>query len=107
MSEQHNMKMHSSESAETPTQIRNRKRINVMGDAILLDQRQLEAVLSLSVCTVNRWRRSGRLGPLPMSMGRQCIRWSKKEIEAWVAAGCPHRKQWQKMWKDGSLKRVG
>lgn len=36
----------------------------------------------------------GRLGPLPLSLGR-AKRWSIAEIEAWLAAGAPPRTQWQ------------
>jgi len=37
---------------------------------------------------------SGRLGPLPVKLGRRVL-WNRKELEAWVEDGCPARLQWR------------
>ncbi|HPS54707.1 MAG TPA: helix-turn-helix domain-containing protein [Sedimentisphaerales bacterium] len=37
---------------------------------------------------------SGRLGPLPIKLGRRTL-WSRRDLEKWTDAGCPSRKQWQ------------
>ena len=39
---------------------------------------------------------SGRLGPMPVQLGRRTL-WNRKELESWVAAGCPAREQWLRM----------
>jgi excisionase family DNA binding protein len=39
---------------------------------------------------------SGRLGPMTIRLGRRIL-WSRKELESWVAAGCPARGQWLQM----------
>lgn len=39
---------------------------------------------------------SGRLGPLPIRLGRRTL-WRKDELTAWIKAGCPARDQWQTM----------
>ena len=40
----------------------------------------------------------GRLGPLPIRLGRRTL-WNRKELEAWIADGCPARRQWQELKK--------
>lgn len=37
---------------------------------------------------------SGRLGPMPVKLGRRAL-WSRKELEEWIEAGCPARNKWQ------------
>jgi predicted DNA-binding transcriptional regulator AlpA len=39
---------------------------------------------------------SGRLGPMPIRLGRRIL-WNRRELESWVAAGCPARGQWLQM----------
>ena len=39
---------------------------------------------------------SGRLGPLPVNLGRRTL-WNRKELESWVEADCPPRCRWQEM----------
>ena len=39
---------------------------------------------------------SGRLGPMPIRLGRRIL-WNRNELESWVEAGCPARAQWLKM----------
>ena len=39
---------------------------------------------------------SGRLGPMPIQLGRRTL-WNRKELESWVAAGCPARERWLRM----------
>jgi predicted DNA-binding transcriptional regulator AlpA len=36
---------------------------------------------------------SGRLGPMPIKLGRRSL-WNRKEMEEWVGLGCPARRQW-------------
>ncbi len=36
---------------------------------------------------------SGRLGPLPVRLGR-AVRWNRRELADWLDAGCPRRADW-------------
>lgn len=62
------------------------------GAALLIDIRQLAALLSRSVASLERDQAAGRL-PAPVRVGGS-KRWRRAEIEAWVAAGCPARAAW-------------
>lgn len=39
---------------------------------------------------------SGRLGPMPIQLGRRTL-WNRKELESWVASGCPAREKWYRV----------
>jgi predicted DNA-binding transcriptional regulator AlpA len=47
---------------------------------------------------------SGKFAPLQMNLCRKVL-YSKTEIQSWIQAGCPHRKQWLTM-KRTSIERV-
>lgn len=55
--------------------------------AALLDVRQVAAFCGCSARTVYRLADAG-LMPRPHKLGALC-RWSKAEIDAWIASGCP------------------
>ena len=59
-----------------------------------------EAAKLLGVCRNHFYalHNSGRLGPLPIRLGRRTL-WSRKELEAWIADECPARRQWQELKK--------
>jgi predicted DNA-binding transcriptional regulator AlpA len=61
--------------------------------ALLIDIRQLAALLSRSVASLERDQAAGRL-PAPVRVGGS-KRWRRAEVEAWVAAGCPAGKAWE------------
>ena len=54
-----------------------------------------DAAKLLDICTSTFWKfhNNGRLGPLPIRLGRRTL-WSRKDLEAWTDAGCPARVQW-------------
>ena len=62
--------------------------------AVLIDARQLAAMLSISVPTVWRMRDAGRL-PEPLRLTAQCVRWRLRTgdpttgVLDWIDAGCP------------------
>ena len=56
-------------------------------DHALLDVREVAAMLSCSVRHVYRLADAGRL-PAPVKLGA-LVRWPRREIEQWIAAGCP------------------
>jgi len=56
---------------------------------------QLAEMLSVSSRSIWRLSDSGKL-PKPVRLGRS-VRWNRREIEEWVEAGCPSRRQWNLM----------
>lgn len=61
--------------------------------ALLVDIKQLAALLARSVASLERDQAAGRL-PAPVYVGGS-KRWRRAEVEAWVAAGCPRRAAWE------------
>ena len=56
---------------------------------LLIDIRQLAALLGRSVPSLERDQAAGRL-PAPVRIGSS-KKWRRADIEAWVAADCPVR----------------
>jgi predicted DNA-binding transcriptional regulator AlpA len=63
-------------------------------EPLMLDIRALCTCLSIKRATYYKISANGTLGPLPIKLCKKVL-YSKGEIERWVQAGCPHRKQWQ------------
>lgn len=57
--------------------------------SLLLKMDDVARLLKVSIRSVCRLRSAGDL-PQPIEV-RGSIRWQRKDIEAWVAAGCPRR----------------
>lgn len=55
--------------------------------AVLLDVEAVAGLLSCSTRHVYRLADAGRM-PRPVKLGA-LVRWSRAEIEAWIAEGCP------------------
>lgn len=53
----------------------------------LLDVKELAALLRLSCRQIWKLNAAGRI-PAPVRIARS-VRWEKRQIEAWVRAGCP------------------
>jgi len=62
--------------------------------ASLLSVEQAAAVAGVSASTFKRLVRAGKVGPLPVRFSARLVRWSRPVLEAWIAAGCPTRRQW-------------
>ena len=60
---------------------------------MLLKVTEVATTLGISKNHVLKMHVAGQLGPRPVHLGR-AIRWSRAEIENWVAAGCPPRSKW-------------
>ena len=60
---------------------------------LLLSAAELARLLGVSRSTVWTWHSSGKI-PLPVRIGGT-TRWRRREIEAWIATGCPARARWQ------------
>jgi predicted DNA-binding transcriptional regulator AlpA len=62
--------------------------------AVLLNAKDAARYLSISWAHFYALHSAGRIGPLPIHLGRRAL-WRRAEIEAWVEAGCPSRERWQ------------
>ena len=63
-------------------------------ESLLLSAEDAAALLGIGRSLFYSMHSSGRLGPLPVKLGRRAL-WNRRELEAWVEAGCPARLQWQ------------
>lgn len=63
---------------------------------LLANATHVAAMLDVSERLVRQMDASGRLGPVPILLGRRKL-WSVGELAQWVRAGCPQRQQWQEM----------
>lgn len=66
--------------------------------ALLIDAKEVAQLLGIGRSLFYEMHSSGRLGPLPIRLGR-AVRWQRSEIQAWVNAGCPGRVKWLAMRK--------
>jgi predicted DNA-binding transcriptional regulator AlpA len=64
----------------------------------LLTRQETAQLINVSLVSLKRWNRSGRFGPSPIKLGK-CTRFRRDEVLAWVAAGCPARREWR--WNGG------
>ena len=68
---------------------------HAIGPPLLLDAEQAAALAGVS--RSHWWSlHSAALVPFPVKLGR-ATRWRRREIEAWVDAGCPPRHEWLAM----------
>lgn len=63
-------------------------------ESLLLSAEDSAELLGIGRTLFYSMHSSGRLGPLPVKLGRRSL-WNRKELETWVGAGCPARQQWQ------------
>jgi len=66
---------------------------------ILLSAGEVAGVLGISRSAFYSLLSSGRIGPLPMRLGRS-VRWNRRELETWIAEKCPSRDRWLDMQGD-------
>ena len=62
-------------------------------ERLLLKATEVAATLGVSKNHVWKLHAMGRLGPLPLRLGRS-VRWRRQELEEWIAADCPPRDKW-------------
>lgn len=65
-------------------------------DSLLLSVKNAAKLLGIGSSHFWGLHSSGRLGPLPIKLGRRTL-WIRRDLEKWIDAGCPSRKQWQDM----------
>ena len=66
--------------------------------ALLVDADSGAALLGISRRHFWALHSSGRLGPLPVRLGKRTM-WVRTELEEWTASRCPNREQWLDMRK--------
>jgi predicted DNA-binding transcriptional regulator AlpA len=66
---------------------------------LAISARQLAAMLGVSIRQVWRLNAAGKL-PKPLWLGGS-RKWLRKEIEAFLEAGCPDRESWEAMKTNG------
>ena len=62
-------------------------------EPLLLPADEAARLLGISRGHLYKLHASGRL-PEPVRLGR-AVRWSRRELEDWLAAGAPSRAQWE------------
>jgi len=60
----------------------------------LLTIPQVCELVNIKRATFYKLNASGAFAPLPMGLCRKVL-YQRAEVEAWISAKCPHRKQWQ------------
>ncbi len=68
----------------------------------LLNIEQTCQILNIARPTFYNLRASGKFAPLPVGLCRKVL-YRRDELENWIQAGLPHRKQWQFMKKENGL----
>jgi len=55
-----------------------------------------QVIQYLNICRAEfyRWDATGKFAPLPLGLCRKRL-YLRAEVEAWLQAGCVHRKIWQ------------
>ena len=67
----------------------------------LLTIPQVCSYLNIKRATFYKINATGAFGLLPIKLGTcRKVLYSRAELDAFVKAGCPHRKQWQKERKE-------
>jgi predicted DNA-binding transcriptional regulator AlpA len=60
----------------------------------LIDAKELARLLSVSLGTLERMKAANDL-PAHIVLSGNCHRWDRGEIERWIAARCPPRREWE------------
>lgn len=68
----------------------------------LIGVAEIAEMLGVAERTVRRLKDTGKT-PAPITLGMRMLRWRHEEIDAWIAAGCPTRGDWESM-RGGSAK---
>ena len=69
-----------------------------MSGALLLSAAEAAQLLGVSRAHLYSMHSSGRLGPLPVRLGRRIL-WSRRELTEWCNSGCVSRREWIVMRK--------
>jgi predicted DNA-binding transcriptional regulator AlpA len=72
---------------------------------LLWTLKELAVMLGRPKRSLERDLAAGRIGPRPIRNLGRAIRFSAREIEAWIAAGCPPARAWRA--RQGEANRSG
>ena len=61
--------------------------------SLLITAESAATMCSFSMRTWNRMDSAGKV-PKPIYFGSRIKRWNREELERWIAAGCPSRREW-------------
>lgn len=70
-------------------------------DSLLLDAREAATLLGISRSKFLDLDKQGLL-PRPIYLGRS-VRWSRADLDAWIAAGAPKREEWERIIKERKI----
>ena len=65
----------------------------------LLTISQVCEYLNIKRATFYKLNASGKFAPLQIGLCRKVL-YNRTELEKWIQAGCPHRKQWEHQKKE-------
>jgi predicted DNA-binding transcriptional regulator AlpA len=77
----------------------------VSTEQLLIDAKKAAEILSISRAHFLSLYSSGRIGPLPVRLGK-AVRWRSGELRAWVNAGCPSREKWLEVYNGETNKKI-
>ena len=64
-------------------------------EPLLVPNKQAAFLCGMSLASWHRKNAAGLIGPKPIRIGRGCVRFRAREIQEWIASGCPDRVAWQ------------
>jgi len=67
-------------------------------EVLLVSANEAARLLGIAKSSFYQFHSSGRIGPLPIKLGRRSL-WNRQELADWVAADCPPRVKWQNLRK--------
>jgi len=65
-------------------------------DSLLLSTESAARLLGIGRSHFYALHSSGRLGPMSIKLGGRTL-WNRQEVESWVVAGCPARREWRQI----------
>jgi len=78
----------------------------VNADPLCIDRAGLAKLLDVSVRQLYRLDDAGKI-PAPIALGSSCKRWSIEEVQEWIRAGGPPRREWQNLKSALAAPRTG
>lgn len=60
----------------------------VPSESLLLTTAEAARLAGIGERTLWRWSRSG-IAPAPIKIGGSAVRYRRRDLEAWISAGCP------------------
>jgi predicted DNA-binding transcriptional regulator AlpA len=75
--------------AKTPVEVQHPGRKDqLLAGERLIDRAEFQTLLGIAQSTFERWKAAGRV-PKHIRFSRTCHRWRWREVQQWIAEGCP------------------